>query len=184
MIQNVLILNLCSKKDTLHHLEFVRPIEVIVKKKNSNYEIKHYLDSIDFSRYTHVILSGVPLRDFEYEKHLDKFSWIKEFEGKILGICAGAQVIGRVFDEKIIDFQEIGLQNIELVREDTILEGLKSPLEIYGLHNKGFDSNLSFFEVLAKSSKPELLKHKKREIYACIFHPEVRNHTLIENFIN
>lgn len=180
----ILILNLCSREDTLHHLEFVRPIEIIVKKNSYNYEIKHYLDSIDFSIYTHVILSGVPLRDFEYENHLDKFSWIKEFKGKVLGICAGAQVIGSIFNENIVEFQEIGLRKIDLLKKDTLLQNLSSPLEIYGLHNKGFDSKLSFFDVLAKSSKPEILKHKKKEIYACIFHPEVRNHILIENFIN
>ncbi|MEC8339111.1 MAG: hypothetical protein VXZ40_00675 [Nanoarchaeota archaeon] len=180
----ILILNLCSKQDTLHHLEFVRPIEDIVKKKTSKYEIKHYSDSLDYSTYSHVLLSGVPLRDFEYENHLDKFSWIKEFKGKVLGICAGAQVIGSIFDEDIINFQELGLRKIDLVKEDAILENFSSPLEIYGLHNKGFNSKLSFFDVLARSSKPELLKHKKKEIYACIFHPEVRNHILIENFIN
>ncbi len=179
----VLIINLCQKKDSLHTLEFVRPLETIIKRKTSSYEIKHFLDFIDFSRYSHIILSGVPLKDFDYENHLDTFSWIKTYKGKVLGICAGAQVIGSLFGEKIINSQEIGLQTINLIQEDNILRGLHSPLEIYGLHLKGF-SKLSSFEVLGISQKPELIKHKNKKIYACLFHPEVRNHKLIENFIN
>jgi GMP synthase-like glutamine amidotransferase len=183
-INNILILNLCDLKDTLHVLEFVRPVELIVKKHTLNYEIKHYLESINFEEYSHIILCGVALKDFNYIKNLDKFDWIKNYAGNLLGICAGSQLLSQVHGNSLSECQEIGLQKVDLVENDFILKELNFPLEIYGLHNKGFES-LNKFKVLLKSNEVvELIKHETRNHYGCLFHPEVRNTKLIENFIN
>ncbi len=180
-MRRVLVIDINYEK--LHSLEYVRPIENILKENNSNYEIKNYKEEIELNKYSHIIISGTSLKNFAYEKHLDKFGFIKTFNGKIFGICAGAQIISKVFGEKIIEKKEIGLIKINLNRDDKIIENLKFPLEIYGLHKKSFGS-FENFNIILKGEIEELIKHKEKPIYACLFHAEVRNKELIKNFIN
>jgi GMP synthase-like glutamine amidotransferase len=182
-MKKVLILNLCDKSDTLHVLEFVRPVELIVKKYTLNYEIKHYTEAIVYSDFTHIILCGVSLRDFGYEKDLELFHWIKNYNGKLFGICAGAQIITTIYENTLIQKQQLGLQKISKINDNDILLDLTFPLEIYGLHNKSFGT-INGFDELLKGEMPQLIKVSNKEHFACLFHPEVRNHKLIENFIN
>lgn len=182
-MKNVLILNLCNKKDSLHVLEFIKPIETIIKKVTSKYEIKHHLEKIHYISYSHIIICGVPLKDFEYEQNLDTFSWIKNYTGNLLGICAGAQVLSQTYGNTLSELQEIGLQKIEKNKNDVLIDEFTFPLEIYGLHNNSFGT-LDNFNIILQGKIPEMIKHKTKNHYGCLFHPEVRNHKLIENFIN
>lgn len=182
-MKKVLILNLCNKTDTLHTLEFIKPIETIVRKSKIFCEVKHYLQKINYSSYSHIIICGVPLKDFEYENHISTFDWILNYENKLLGICAGAQILSQVAGNSLVKRQEIGLQKVDMITNDIIFETLNFPLEIYGLHNNSFD-DLNNFNILLQGEFPQMIKHIAKKHYGCLFHPEVRNHKLIENFIN
>ena len=62
------------------------------------------------------------------------------------------------------------------------MEGWK---EVYELHNYSIKDTTSLrklFEVFSPGSI-DAIKHKKKEIYAVLFHPEVRQKDLIRNFI-
>jgi GMP synthase-like glutamine amidotransferase len=180
----ILIIDLCHKKESLHSNEFVKPIENIVKKIKK-YDIVHYLDikTISLEKYNKIILCGNALKDFEYLSHIDKFNFIKKFKGDILGICAGAHIIGSIYNAKINQGEEIGLIKIKIIKKNIILNNVNFN-QTYSLHSK-YIENLNEFEILAVSEKyNQIFKHKNKNIYAILFHPEVRNKELIHNFLN
>jgi GMP synthase (glutamine-hydrolysing) len=104
----ILIVNVC--KEDLHYLEFVKPLEEIVKSMSKKFVTKSYLKitSKDLSNCSSVIICGTSLKDFDYTKNLNRFEWLKDFEKPVLGICAGMQIIGLIFDGKIKKKTEIG----------------------------------------------------------------------------
>lgn len=176
----ILLINTCFEKESLHNLEFVRPIENILKKQNKKYEIQHYKELKNIEQYNKIIICGNALKDNEFIK--EDFPWIKTYKKSILGICAGAQIIAKKFNSNITKKQEIGLFKPEIIKEDKIIKNLKLN-EIYCLHNNSFELPKEF-DLILKTSQSQLIKHKKKEIYATLFHPEVREEKLIENFIN
>jgi GMP synthase (glutamine-hydrolysing) len=174
---------MCPSKDSLWKNEFVRPIEDILKKINViNYDVLHFLeiDEKKIEKYDKIILSGSPLGDFEYLNHLDKFNWLKDTEKTVIGICGGMQIIGKFFGAKLFDCQEIGIIKIKTIKKNKLFE---KEFEAYCLHNNAIRLPENF-EILAESDKCiEAIKHKEKEIYGLLFHPEVRNKFIVENFV-
>lgn len=181
-MNNILIVDMCFEKESLHSDEFVIPVEQILKQENKEYDIIHFkqLNQDLVNKYEKIILCGVALKDYGYLNYLDKFDWIKNYTGYLLGICAGAQIIGKVFGSELRDGTEIGLIKIEKIKDDKILEEV-SLLEIYALHNSYIEVPNNF-ELLLQTRYPQLFTTGK--IYASLFHPEIRNKKLIQNFIN
>lgn len=181
----ILILSLCKEK--LHELEFVKPIEKIVKE---NHLVKSYKDITigDLKKADKVILSGTSLKDFDYLGDLDNFLWIKDFDKPLLGICAGMQVLvhhlgGELSrdDRSIIEHIEIGINTVKFNK--TFLGIPKGKSEVYSLHRLGVGEIGKNFDVYAKSDKDiQAVKHKSKDIYGVLFHPEVYNHEVIEEF--
>lgn len=159
----ILVINICKEK--LHYLEFVKPVENILKKQNVKFFTKHCLElnSSNIRKANKIIICGTSLKDNDFIMHLDKFNWIKTFDKPILGICGGAHIIGLISGYKLKKNKEIGLKELNLKKE---FLGIKGKLEVYHLHQ---------FKTL-----PEIF-HRKN-IYATLFHPEVRNNQFIEEF--
>jgi GMP synthase (glutamine-hydrolysing) len=159
----ILIISICKEK--LHELEFVKPIEDIVRKidKVKVVNCQNLKDS-DIAKADKIIICGTSLKDNDFLMHLDKFSWIKTTNKKILGICGGAHIIGLILGYKLKKKKEIGLKDLVLKKE---FLGMKGKLQVYHLHQ--------FYAL------PEV--YHKDNIYATLFHPEVRNKILIENFV-
>ena len=69
---------------------------------------------------------------------------------------------------------------IEAVRSNELIEGT---LETYQLHKFGLEG-LGEFEVLARSERcVQAIKHRRRELYGIMFHPEVRRHDVVRRFL-
>jgi len=178
----ILIVDLCYKKSSLSQNEFVLPIASIVKKAGKDFEIRHYreIGEKDLEKCEKVILCGTALKDNGYLKNMDKLQWMKNFEKPVLGICAGMQVVGLVFGAELEKKKEIGMAEIKIRGKNKLFS---SDLNVYELH--GFSlKNLENFEVLAESEKCiQTIKHKQKEIYGIMFHPEVRQMQVVENFL-
>jgi GMP synthase (glutamine-hydrolysing) len=102
---------------------------------------------------------------------------LKDLNKPVLGICSGIQIIAKAFGGVIIPKKEIGM--VEVKGE---LFGQKK-FKAYALHTNGI-SKLSEFKILARSKKSvQAIKHKSKEIYGVMFHPEVRNEWVISEFI-
>lgn len=180
-MKRILVINICNEK--LHYYEFVKPIEDILLENKINYLVKHYkkLKRGDFGNADEIIICGTSLKDNEFIKDINYFLWIKEFNKPILGICGGMQIIGLVFGGKLKKKTEIGFFKENFSKDFLGFFGEK---EVYHLHNYYIDfSNLKDFEVFAGNKISQAVKHKEKNIYGVLFHPEVRNKEWIVNFV-
>jgi GMP synthase (glutamine-hydrolysing) len=183
MDNKILIVNLCKEK--LHYYEFVKPIEDILRQGNSEYETISYkkLKEKIIKKYKKIIICGTSLRDEEYLENLNNFEWIKDYKGKLLGICAGMQLICKIFGCELERKQDIGMKMISIKRDFLGVKGWK---EVYELHNFEILRNPTLekeFEIYSQGSL-DVIKHKEKETYAVLFHPEVRQKEIIISFAN
>lgn len=178
-----MILVIKTNEELLHDLEFVKPIEDILENSSIKFFTKHYnaLTKKDLEKSSKLIICGTSLQDNQISKSVKKFEFLKNYEKPILGICAGMQIMGVVFGGKLKKGKEIGFYR-EKFQKDFLGIRKNSELEVYHLHNY----NVSLpreFENYAKNVKiSQAIKHKTKEIYGVLFHPEVRNKELIKNF--
>lgn len=170
-----MILIIKTNSERFHDLEFVKPIEKIIKNSIS----KHYseISLKDLDKADKIIITGTSLQDNKFLSDLDKFSWLKYFKKPVLGICAGMQIISLVFGGKMKSKTEIGFYKENFTRKFFELEGEQ---EVYHLHNN-YIKIPKEFERFTNSKIPQAIKYKN--IYGVLFHPEVRNKGLIKNFI-
>jgi len=161
----ILIINIC--KEPLHFYEFVKPVADIVSGSEQEALIVHHKDLTpnDLKKSDKVIICGTSLKDNEFMKNKDKFIWIKSHRKPILGICGGAHLIGLALGGNLKRGKEIGLKSFNFKRP---FLGVRGKKEVYHLHQ---------FYVL-----PETFH--KDNFYATLFHPEVRNKEIIEEFIS
>jgi anthranilate/para-aminobenzoate synthase component II len=177
----ILIVDMNWKKDSLAFNEFVLPIFSVVRPLEE-VRVKHFseIDLSELKYYTKIVLSGTALKDHETLKLVDTFKWIKKYDKPILGICAGMQTISLLFDEPLVKCLQIGMTEILTLKENPLFQG---NFKAYVLHNYSVKQSLTF-EALAESTKCiQAIKHKQKNIYGVLFHPEVRNQEILKNFI-
>ncbi len=182
IINMILLINICKEK--LHYLEFVKPVEDILRKNKIPFFTRTYreINSKDIANSDKIIICGTALRDNQFMENLDRFSWIKEYEKPLLGICGGMQIIGKSFKGIIRKEPQMGFFHEKFHKNFLGLEGSK---EVYHLHNYYIDfSVLDTFNSYCTSDNEivQAVKHESKEIYGVLFHPEVRQKELILNF--
>lgn len=177
----ILIVDMNWKKDSLGYYEFVLPIERIVAPLD-RFITKHFLEvcSKDLNLCDKVILSGTTLKDTTTLSQQEKFNWLKKIEKPVLGICAGMQTIGLIYGATLQRRVEIGMTQISTTKENPLF---KDDFTAYSLHSICVEASEKF-ESLARSPQCiQAIKHKNKDIYGVLFHPEVRNPEIITNFI-
>ncbi len=179
-MKNILIINIC--KERLHYFEFVKPVCDILNDNGIKYFVKGYkeVNERDLEKASKAIICGTSLYDNEFIKNLKYFKWILNFNKPVLGICGGMQIIGLLFGGNLKRGAEIGyyIENFNLE-----FLGLKGEQGVYHLHNYYADFfKLKEFRVYCRGKVSQAVKHRKREIYGVLFHPEVREKDLIKNF--
>lgn len=175
----ILLISTCAEK--MHELEFVRPIEQILQESNIKFFTKHYstITDADLKKAEKIIICGTSLKDNEFIKHINSSRWISSINKPLLGICAGMQIISIIFGSKMKKKTEIGFYKEHFKKEFLSLAGAQ---EVYHLHNN-YTLLPKDFISFTEGKIPQTIKHKEKEIYGVLFHPEVRNRKLIEKFI-
>ena len=178
----ILILSICEEE--LHELEFVKPIADILRKKGIKFRIGHYkkIKQNDLREAKKVIICGTSLQDNGFLENIGKFSWIKTFSKPLLGICGGMEVIALSYRCTLSKKRQIGVIKMTLKQE---LLGMpnRTVIDGYNLHGLYVNVNRRDFESLAYNRCSQIIKHRRRPIYGLMFHPEVRNKEIIENFV-
>ena len=193
---NILIIDTNFEKDSIFQLEYINPVIKIIKENSNKNTIKilHFSKlktNIDeqikqLKEYEKIIISGNSLQDFKFLENIDKFQFIKYTNKDILGICAGSQIIGKIFNLEIIKKTKIGIEKnikIENNNNNNNIINQANINEIYSLHNY-YTNPDNQFETILKTTIPIFIKHKEKNIYATTFHPEIKNEQIIINFIN
>ncbi len=177
----ILVVDMNWKRNSLALNEFVSPIVSVVQPLEEC-EVKHFLDieTPELEDYNKIILSGTMLKDHATLKQVDKFNWINTFEKPIMGICAGMQTIALVFGATLTNCLQIGIAEISTLKQNPLFQG---DFRAYTLHNYSVAPSQTF-ETLAESTECiQAIKHKQKNIYGVLFHPEVRNQEIIKHFI-
>jgi len=180
----ILIVDLCYRKDSLSRPEFVDPIVRIVQGEGLCCEVRHYteISNADLARADVAILCGTALMDNEFAVQYEQFRWIETFPRPLLGICAGMQIVAKIFGGTIEENGEIGMTMIRVVKDCPLFFGLDS-FEAYELHRYASYPPVSC-EVLAISdSCVQAICHRTLPIYGVMFHPEVRNEWVVQRFL-
>jgi len=178
------ILIIKTNKEKLHDYEFVKPIEDILKNIGVSFFTRHYkeIKEDDLIKADKIVICGNSLKEKGFLKDVKKFEWVKKINKPIFGICAGMQIIGLVFGGKVKNKTEIGFFREKFSRE---FLGIRVDQEVWHLHNNFIDfKKMKEFDVFAESNGiSQAVKHKEKEIYGVLFHPEVRQKDLIKRFI-
>ena len=171
----ILLINIC--KHDLHIEEFVYPVGNILIKNNIKGFIRKYdcVTKKDLQKANKIIICGTSLKDNEFLNHISKFNWIKDYNKPILGICGGMHILHLIYKGKKQNNKIIGNKRINFTKP---FLGLKGDKEVYNLHQYYIDSKE--FNIYEK----QYSKHKTKNFYGTLFHPEVRNKELIINFTN
>jgi len=180
----ILIISTCKRK--LHELEFVNSIGKVLKESNIKLFIKHYskINQKDLNKADKIIISGTSLidNDFIKKENRIKFKWIKSINKPILGICAGAHIIALIFRCKVSNKKQMGKIQVNFKKD--FLGLTKGEYEVYNLHGLCPKLN-NKFEIYAQAQGcPQAFKHKTKQIYGVLFHPEVYQKDMIVNFCN
>jgi GMP synthase (glutamine-hydrolysing) len=109
----------------------------------------------------------------------------------VLGICYGHQVLAAALGGKVEPgtHQEYGEATLEIINQDTILEGLNSRERVWMSHGDEVIAPPAGFQVLAKSSDCSIaaMANPKGKFFGVQFHPEVTDtpcgKKIIENFL-
>jgi len=170
-LSEVLIISTCRYR--LSEEEFVRPLREIAENLGYRVEVKSYREKTSIKRFK-VIISGTALRDFDYLNYTQNFKWINEFDRKIFGICAGAQIISLALGCPLVNNKLIGIYDVEILGEKCKAYFLTSM-------TPRLDGR---FEVLGRiDDTPAYFKVRGRAIYGSLFYPEVLNKELLISFL-
>lgn len=177
----VLLVDLCS--DPLSELEFIEPVKNIVESNGFKALIKHYTEIFpeDLELAEKIIICGTALKDDDFLRHIDKFNWLKKVNKPVLSIGSGLMPLAYIFGCKVINQLKIGAFKVNLVKRNKLTD--KESFYSYFL-TKTIIETLAPLEVLARTRNIDcIVKYKNKEIYGCLFHPEVTNPEIISNFL-
>lgn len=138
-----------------------------------------------------ILSGGAPRIAWESPKLGNCIEYLDCFEGPILGICVGLQLMAVHFGGKAgpSEIPEYGLSRLKVTEENDLFRGLPKEFLAWESHNDEVKDAPSF-SVLAMSEncRIQAVKHADRPIYGVQFHPEVNDtehgEEILRNFVN
>ncbi|MBS3819885.1 gamma-glutamyl-gamma-aminobutyrate hydrolase family protein [bacterium] len=181
-MKNILIINNSLDKN---NFDFVKNITKVVSCPGIHYsEITPDI----LKGYEGIILSGNSLEEENaVKRNIPYYQWIMDTEKAVLGICAGHQIIAKLFGSQIIHRKNkhMGMCDVFVDNPSPILNGCSKKFIVYHLH-KDIGRLPQVFMLLAHShnNEVEVMKHRSRPIWGIQFHPEKtkKGRLILKNF--
>lgn len=183
----ILIINSAETGDR----SFVDPIKEALLTTKVDIHIKEYSemlkDCCDIDAYDAVIISASPKgNNANFDTRLKSFNWLRTTSLPVLGICAGHQLIGKLFGGELISDQESedGISTVRIQKKDPIFEGCMDEFTVEQHHNDSITLPKDF-DLLATSlhCRVQAIRHKTKPLYGVQWHAERSNPDIIRNFI-
>lgn len=138
-----------------------------------------------------ILSGGAPRIAWESPRLGNCTDYFDHFQGPILGICVGLQLMAIHFGGKAgpSELPEYGLAELQVLDEDDLFKGLPKKFSVWESHNDEV-KEAPGFKVLATSEncKIQALKLVDKPLYGVQFHPEVNNtehgEEVLRNFVN
>lgn len=172
-----LLLSTC--REPLSEREFVDPIARIV----GECELRHYTETTGRGWHDRIILCGTALQDDQSLDNIDQFDWIRNTNALVLGVCAGAQILVKLFGGEVTpgEGDEIGMKEVRTVVPNPLCSGT---FEAYCMHRNGIRPSHDFTIVAETDTSPQVLRHRSRPLWGVLFHPEVRQEEIVRRFLS
>ena len=175
----ILVVSTCRYR--LSEEEFVRPIVEIVRGCGFECTVRRYDERLDVDDHSKVIVCGTALRDFDYLNHIENFECLIDFEGDVLGIRAGYQILAELYSNAMERIKKIGVYGVRVVKENPLID---ENVRAYFLHTHALRSVNEKLEPLAlQDDEVCMFKVKGKDFYGVSFHPEVLNVEILSNFL-
>jgi GMP synthase (glutamine-hydrolysing) len=181
----ILLVDLCYREGSLGYEEFVLPVARIVEKAGYAVRAVHYRAAPGTvpDDAAAVILCGTPLADTTFLSGLGNVSWLADVRVPVLGVCAGMELVCRVFGGTVGPGEEIGMTEVTVPAPDPLFAGRES-FPAYELHTLAC-TDPGPLRVLAVSDRCiQAVRHPDKPVYGVMFHPEVRNEWVVERFLS
>lgn len=180
----ILLIDMSYRRDSLSTMEFVYPLKNIAEEAGFSTKICHRneLSEEAIGNAERIILCGTALRDNFFIPDLGRFSWLREIQKPVLGICAGMQAIAVVFGGRIVQETGIGMHEVKVNIQDPIFGDIED-FTAYEMHSFTVEPPEDFSVIAGSGEHPVVIRHREKEIYGALFHPEVRNDWFIRNFL-
>ena len=181
----VLVIDCCATPCSLSYDEFVLPVESIVRKAGFHPRSIHYLDI----RPEHLlfisgaVLCGTPLMDNAFSDQPGAFSWIPACCIPVMGICAGMEAIVLSYGGALVGCEEIGMTEVSFDLDWTV-PGAVGPFMAFELHRYAVTPPPCFMVLATSPRCIQAVRHLDKPHMAVMFHPEVRNEWVIEQFLH
>jgi len=138
-----------------------------------------------------VLSGGAPRIAWESPKLGNCTDYLEYFQGPILGICVGLQLMavycgGKAGPSKV---PEYGLAKIRVQEEDDLFKGLPKEFLVWESHNDEVKEARGFAMLaVSDNCSVQAAKHLKKPYYGVQFHPEVNNtehgEEILKNFVD
>lgn len=172
----------CTRQDLpLLRDEFVTPIRNIVQKAGYQALTQPLRDAHPVEGIEGVILTGTALQDREYLT-TGIPDWLAVWDGPVFAIGAGMLLLITSAGGSLIPSEKIGMAEISVTRGDPVFAGWER-FTAWELHQEGVTIPPSFREIARSGSGTRAVRSADHPRYGVLFHPEVRNEWIIQNFL-
>lgn len=146
------------------------------------------LVKIPVEKVTSVVISGSPLMVTQgsFVENLDQFLLnvitVLRYNVPVIGICFGCQLLNAVFGGRLRKLRKPFCQDARMQPHDVDVRFCLS----YVIRDVAPDFKTLAYADVRGRNVPCYIKHKTREIYGCLFHPEYHRDThtfLLDSFL-